>query len=134
MPLLQNKFFRSMKERLFGVNRRTTNFDAERAIVIDFDRFVNMVLSTVNEFSANFNALAACHDPLFQLCDVLYPIATPARMNVVAIKDMLEIYGERAGQADVVVRNYCRFYFVEDAVVKIAFIEILGSQGSGQHM
>ena len=45
-------------------------------------------------------ALSVLHDPVFETCDTLYPTATAARTHVVAMKDLLTMFSQKASQAE----------------------------------
>ncbi|CAD7925230.1 unnamed protein product [Amoebophrya sp. A120] len=98
--MFSGKFFRGMKESLFGVPKRSSTFDSERGQLSDYDRFISTVLSTTQDFQMSFQKLATLHDNLFQLCDSLYPVGLPARNHVVSIKDLLEIFAQRYQKAE----------------------------------
>ena len=93
--LFGGKMFRDLKEKMFGVQRRGSAYDGDRGQLVEFDRFCNIVLALVTDFTNNYANLAQMHQPLFQLCDVIYPVATPARNHIVAIRDLMEIFGQR---------------------------------------
>ncbi|CAD7948143.1 unnamed protein product [Amoebophrya sp. A25] len=103
--MFNGAFFRNMKEKMFGVPRRSNAFDGERSTLTEFDRFISTVLTTAQDFSMSMQKLATLHDNLFQLCDSLYPVGMPARTNVVAIKDLLEIFAQRYNKAEEVLQH-----------------------------
>eukprot|EP00391_Amoebophrya_sp_Ameob2_P011259 CAMPEP_0178997026 /NCGR_PEP_ID=MMETSP0795-20121207/8703_1 /TAXON_ID=88552 /ORGANISM="Amoebophrya sp., Strain Ameob2" /LENGTH=312 /DNA_ID=CAMNT_0020689497 /DNA_START=181 /DNA_END=1116 /DNA_ORIENTATION=- len=98
--MFSGKFFRGIKEKMFGTPKRSSTFDSERSTLVDFDRFVSTVLTTAQDFSLSMHKLATLHDSLFQLCDVLYPVGVPARNHIVSIKDLLEIFSQRHQRAE----------------------------------